>query len=451
MQLEWMVSLSRIEELSRKGNFLLARTQVQPLLSLPVPSAAEASRLGFILQSCGDVNQAMNFFFRAMTLEPKKAIHAFNYAVVCRNAGHIDEAEKFLNQSIALKPDDGEAYYIRSTLRKQSPENDHIDELCRLFSSSYQTPQNKIYYGFALAKEYEDLEDYDQSFAFLQLGAKLKRSSFHYDVDVDIAAMKKIARTFSDIPSRNKPPAQDARQPIFVVGLPRSGSTLIEQILSMHTQVVSMGELEVFSQEIQTMISRSHQRPLSKGLMIDEAANLNMSELGTRYLEAVFARKAVEQRFVDKMPLNFLNIGLIMQALPQASVICIQRDAMDNCYAIFKTLFEMGYPFSYNQSELGRYYRAYQKLMAHWQKKFPHRIHTVTYEQLVESTEEEVRAMLDFCGLPWEQNCLDFQRNSSAVYTASASQVRQPIYSSSVGRWRHYQKQLEELSVSIGY
>ena len=237
-----------------------------------------------------------------------------------------------------------------------------------------------------------------------------------------------------------------SKEPIFIVGLPRSGTTLVERIIGSHSTVYSAGELNEFAYALMGNSKKQFAgQKMSKMGLVDRSLSLNLKQLGESYIQSTRPRTGHTPYFIDKLPLNYLYCGLIHAAIPNAKIILLQRNPMDVCYAVYKTLFTSPYPFSYDLKELGSYYLAYRRLMDHWKSTLGELMLTVDYEQLVYSQEEQSRRIVEYCGLPWEDACLDFQNNKSASSTASSVQVRQPIYTSSIGQWRNYQQQLEPL------
>jgi hypothetical protein len=228
--------------------------------------------------------------------------------------------------------------------------------------------------------------------------------------------------------------------------MPRTGTTLVERILGSHSQVFPAGELSNFSLELIALVRKATRgRRLSRVEFVAASATVDFRTLGEAYLAATRPLRDTRPRFIDKLPFNFLYAGLIHLALPKAKIVNLQRHPMDTCYAVYKQLFRDAYPFSYDLDELGPYYIAYHQLMRHWNEVMPGVIHTIRYETLVAGLEEESRRLLAYCNLPWEDQCLRFHENRQASTTASATQVRQPVYSSSIGKWRRYERQLEPL------
>jgi hypothetical protein len=244
--------------------------------------------------------------------------------------------------------------------------------------------------------------------------------------------------------------AEEEGGPIFIVGLPRSGSSLVERILSSHSQVFSAGELDCFALGLTDAVRRAGEREhIPREELVAISATLDFAALGRDYLARARAVSGARGRFIDKMPLNYLYCALIRRALPQARIIHVFRQPMAAAYAMYKTLFKNGYPFSYDLGEIARYYAAYRRLMAHWRVTLPGVIHEQNYESLIADQRGETRRLLEHCGLEWEDACIAFHRNPAPITTASASQVRRPLYDSSVAQWRHYEPQLADLKAAL--
>jgi hypothetical protein len=239
-------------------------------------------------------------------------------------------------------------------------------------------------------------------------------------------------------------------EPIFIIGLPRTGTTLAERILASHSEVFAAGELNNFAMRMMQQVrKKTGTQNLSRQALVKKSAELDSKDLGQAYLDSTRPLTGHSPHFVDKMPLNFLYAGLIHMALPQARIIHMVRNPMDSCYAIYKRLFQDAYPWSYDLDEIAAYFLAYRRLMAHWDEAMPGVIYRLAYEDLVTDPENTARELLRFCSLPWQPQCLRFDENKAATTTASASQVRQPVYTSSVQRWRDYKQQLAPLAAKL--
>jgi len=389
---------------------------------------------------CGQHEAASRCFERSVALQPANPFYLYNLATSHTAMGDLDKAEALFTKTIRLRPDDYGAWLNRSVLRKQTADKNHVRELKFVKSHLADTDPGQIPVCYALAKELEDLGDYDESFAFLQEGAVRRRQNLQYDVQEDADAMSLIAETFGPDLFQRKAGAAAIEQPIFILGLPRSGTTLVDRIVSSHSQVTSLGEHNMLAINLMLEIGSSGQ--MNKTELIHKSASIRFAALRERYLSSVAGFGCTAPRLVDKTPLNFLYIGLIHLAMPGARIIHLRRNPMDSCYAMYKTLFRAGYPFSYSLQDVGRYYIAYRQLLDHWRNTLPGSFLDVDYENLIASQESETRRILNYLELPWEEDCLQFHRHTGPAATASAAQVRQPIYSSSVGLWRKYARQL---------
>jgi tetratricopeptide (TPR) repeat protein len=431
-----------LRALRRQSEALEIANTVRPLLN---SDAAALDLLGTFYSLSGDQRLALEAYDRALQLAPRNIPITFNRATVRRFLGQLAAAEDDYDHVIAGRQNDYEAYKNRSDLRKQTGERNHVAELERLLARGISDWRGEVQIRFALAKELEDLGEYDRSWTFLDQGSRLRRRHLKYDIDRDVETVSWIINAFPEGPS----PAVKgfpSQEPIFIVGLPRSGTTLVERILGSHSSVYSAGELNDFSQAlVDAVVTAAGTRSIPRQELVARSANLDFEALGRDYLERTRPATRGTPHFTDKMPLNYLYCGIIRRALPNARIVHLTRHPLAVCYAIYKTLFKDGYPFSYDLGEIGRYYTSYRKLMDHWRATLPGVIHDLSYEQLVSDQEGETRRLLEFCGLEWEEACLSFHRNPSPTTTASATQVRQSLYDSSIAQWRHYAPQLEGL------
>ncbi len=406
--------------------------------------------IGTLYSRGNDQQRALAAYDQAVALAPGNAHFLFNRAAVRRFLGALAQAEADYDRVIALKPADYEAYKNRSDLRTQTPERNHIAELESLVARQPDW-RAAVQLHYALAKEYEDLGDYRRSFSRLQRGARIRREHLRYDIATDVATVDWIIQAFpaakAEAAQHACADAPGAAAPIFIVGLPRSGSTLVDRILSSHSMVSSAGELKAFALAIVDAVRlQSGRSQMSRRELVAASASLDFAALGRDYLERARSAGASGVRFTDKMPLNYLYCGLIRRALPNARIVHVSRSPMAACYAMYKTLFEDAYPFSYDLAELAKHYLAYRRLMEHWQLTMPGAIFSLSYEALIADQLGQTRRLLDFCGLEWQEACAQFHQNPLATTTASAVQVRRPMYDSSVSQWRHYEAQLADLS-----
>jgi len=436
----------------RHGDLGAAAVAVRQLSALSVAGGgAEGARaqaeLGDLWSLLADYPAAHQCYTRAIELAPSEPRYWFNRAAVRRFLGQIEAAEADYDQVIALTPGDAQAYLNRSELRPQTRERNHVTGLERALAAGPDNWRHEVPLRYALAKEYEDIGEYTLSWQHLSAGANLRRRHLQYDPRLDLATVDWIREAFP-ADSCGSPGAASS-EPIFILGMPRTGSTLVDRILGSHPEVYSAGELPDFSLAIVAAVQQRRGRKVSRQELIAGSAELDFAALGQDYLRRTRPRTGHTPYFTDKLPLNYLYCGLIARALPRSRIVHVTRGPMATCYSMYKVLFDRGYPFSYDLHELADHYLGYRRLMAHWQAVLPGRIIEIAYEDLVADTEREARRLLDALALPWQPRCLDFDKNPAPLATASAAQVRRPIYSSAVSIWRNYESQLAPLAARL--
>ena len=442
--------LQRALCIGKLGDTATLEPLVAELAARKLATAYQHSTLGMLYTQLEQREDAVACYERAATLEPDRAKHHYNIAALQRSLGDIEQAEANFDRAIELDPGDWEAIKVRSELRKQAPDDNHIEALEALLDKGIADPRGEVHVCYALAKELEDLGEPQRSFGYLKRGADKRRSLMRYDVQRDIDTMVAIRETFTAERLAESHAGSDNSEPIFIVGMPRTGTTLVERILGSHSQVYSAGELGNFATVLmQQLQGQVNGPPPARDELVRLSATLDFAALGDAYIESTRPFTGRTPRFIDKLPLNFLYIGLIRLALPNASIVSVRRHPLDTCYAVYKQLFVDAYPFSYDLVELARYYAAYDKLMRHWCTVLPDAVHTIRYESLVDDFEPEVQRLLECCGLDFEEACLRFHESRTASTTASTVQVRQPVYRSSVGKWRQYRAQLAPLIAAL--
>ncbi|MBS0366321.1 MAG: sulfotransferase [Proteobacteria bacterium] len=402
--------------------------------------------LGTLFSFCDEPARAIKLFDSAVILRPDNMAYRYNLATAQRMTGDMEAAEASLDAVIARKPDDWGSYYTRAGLRTQTPARNHIDAMLRALGSGPPHWSAEVPMCFALAKELEDIGDYARSFALLKRGCDLQRAHMTYDVVSDIATIDRIIERHDGSALSLTDRGFESPECIFVFGLPRSGTTLVERILSAHSQVYGAGELPTFPCQVVQAVKERSGTVVPKFELVELSLKVDPYELGQRYVSETRPQTGHTSKFVDKLPLNYLYAALIRRALPRARMVALVRSPMDSCYAMYKTLFTGAYPFTYDLSDLGRYYCAWHRLMRHWQSVLGEALLVIRYEELVANQEVVSRNIFRHCGLDWEDASLMFHQQDHPVATASAVQVRRPIYASSVGRWRHYAVQLAELA-----
>lgn len=408
--------------------------------------------LASVMRDCQQMEQAYELLLQALQLAPEHVGLLYDVAMAEYHLNKPDAGETHLATLLQQAPYHAGALHLRSALRTQRAENNHIDDLQRRLSEGPQQPQLIAAANYALAKELEDLGNYEESVPALEAGARAYRSTLGYESDRELAAHADIRNTFDRDRFVALPSGCGAEQPIFVVGMPRTGTTLAERIIATHSQAVSIGEFtefpRLYGQRLQAQLEHSANSSPSEA-----ALHIDFAELGQAYCTAARDLAGEVPAFVDKLPFNFLYCGYILAALPNAKLIHLVRDPLDTCYAIYKTLFFGAYSFSYDLDELASYYISYHQHMAHWRTVMPGKILDVHYEDLVRDPENQARRIIDWCGLPWEATVLDFHRRKDAALTASAMQVRQPMHTGSIGSWRRAEalfKPLQERFAAAG-
>ena len=390
---------------------------------------------------CADHESALRCYQKAVTLWPESSEYHSAVSAAHVATGDLDAAETHLDRAISLNPRDFEAHRNRATLKKQTRDGNHIDELESLHAAGVGSAAAQSQLCYALAKEYEDLGDDETSFRWLKRGADARRSVLQYKVEEDVAVVRRLIAAFDKDLLERDDASCDEQGPVFVLGLPRSGTTLVDRILSSHSQVDSLGEINNFAFAMMHCVGQA----ADKLKLIDLSTTIDFSLLGRRYVDGTRSYGAEGPYLIDKMPRNYLYVGLIRKALPNAKIVHIERNPMDSLYGMYRTLFRSAYPFSYDFDDLAQYYVAYRELVDHWRGVCGDAVHWMQYEELVDDQEAGSRRLIEYCGLDWEPGCLEFYRNRSAVATASSAQVRRPVYREAVGRWRRYKKQLAPL------
>jgi tetratricopeptide (TPR) repeat protein len=412
------------------------------------PDYAEAQcHLGGALHRLGLPEQASAHYRKSLAIRPDYAEAYHGLGIALELLGHFDEAHGAHERAVELAPRRAHFHLALAhsrPFRAGDARLAAIEELTRDQASLSEA--ERIALHFALAKAYADLEQHESSFRHLLEGNALKRRQTDYDEAATRRFFERIQTVFTRELMREKRGGGDHTQaPVFVVGMPRSGTTLIEQILASHSEVFGAGELEEFGKAVASLGEANGASAVFPEIVPTLSADA-LQQLGGSYLDTISASAGPAKRIVDKLPLNFTLVGLIHLALPNARIICARRDPIDTCLSCFSILFRGDQPHTYDLGELGRYYRAYEALMQHWRRVLPEGVLLeVQYEDVVDDLEGQARRMVKYCGLEWQEACLAFHKTSRPVRTASVAQVRQPIYRSSIGRWRPYHHLLQPL------
>jgi tetratricopeptide (TPR) repeat protein len=405
--------------------------------------------LGVVYNQANAYTQAAAVFRRAAARMPSVAHYRFNLATTLLFGGDLTGAEQELEACIELAPTFWKAHLTLASLQRQDDRPDHVERLQRLLVQAGEDQAGQLYLNLALAKEYEKLGDYPRAFEHLARGKAAGRTGRNYSIRRDEVLVEALVRAFPEPVAAGV--GDPSEEPIFVLGMPRSGTTLVERVLSSHPQVYSAGELQNFGVELKRL-SGSRSPYMLDPDTIARGRQVDWRRLGRNYLASTRPATAAKPHFVDKLPHNFLYAGFIAQALPQARIICLRRNPMDTCLSNFRQLFAQTspyYDYSFDLLDTGRYYLLFERLMAHWRRVLPGRILEVEYEELVANQESSTRRLLEHCGLPWHDGCLHFERNPAPVATASAVQVRSPINRASIDRWQKYGPQLAPLQALL--
>jgi tetratricopeptide (TPR) repeat protein len=390
------------------------------------------------MKNLGQHGEALTPARRVVALQPESASAAGLLGSILAEMGSLDDAQTLFRRAVELAPDRPEFGYYVVQMAKVQPGDDVIKVLeAVLPRAAALAERDQCLLHFALAKAYDDIGERDRGFDYLLRGNAIKRSQTAYDEAGTLRAIARIPRVFTpELMTACQNLGDPSPAPVFIVGMPRSGTTLVEQTLASHAAVFGAGERNELSQAVRRLRnegSGTAAYPEAVRGMTAEA----FRRMGTQYVAALQALAPEAARVVDKTPGNFLYLGLISAILPNARIIHVMRDPVDTCLSCFSKLFWGEQPFSYDLAELGRYYRSYQHLMAHWRSVLPAgAMLEVQYETMVEDFETQARRIVAHCGLQWDSACLQFYKTSRPVQTASMVQVRQPIYHTSVGRWR---------------
>ncbi|MBC8284603.1 MAG: tetratricopeptide repeat protein [Nitrospinae bacterium] len=402
---------------------------------------------GVVLDELDMPDAALEVFKRSVELDPNSAVAQLEMGVVYQRLGDRDKARSSLKKAIQLFPGFADAHRRLTRTRKHTVYDDEIREMEDLFVNPDSRDEDKMLLAFGLGEAFENLGQFERSFEYYSTGNLLNRKTYSYDVSDDEAYFQKMSRTFSSsfFSSRKETGLAD-ETPIFILGMPRSGTSLVEQILASHPDVHGSGELDYLSEMCAEMNQQG--KNTFPECFLDLAPERHI-ELGREYVEKLRRESKTERLITDKMPNNFIYIGLIWTILPKATIIHCNRNPMDTCFSIYKNFFSGSLNFAYNLEELGRYYQLYLKYINHWRGLFPDKLIEVHYEQMVENPDKKIRELLTSCGLPFHEDCLNFHKSGRSVKTVSNYQVRKPVYQSSVDSWKRFEAQLEPLSKAI--
>ena len=412
-----------------------------------LPAALDAIGV-FLVMQAADYARALEIYDRAVQCSPADRALRHKRAWVELLLGYFDRATADFEAILAASPGDADALKWLADLGRQSRESNRIAAMQAALAAAAPDSTQAATLHFALAKSYEDLGEYEKSWRHLAAGNRLERARFKFDSKLDRAAMERVIAGFPQI--ETEAADNTGESPIFIVGLPRSGTTLVERIIGGHSLVHAAGELQALPEAVRLASQRVLGKP---GRGLELAASLPRLDAGLiarEYLAKTRTMHGERPRFIDKQPINFYYCPLILRAFPRARIVHLTRHPMAVCYAIYKVRFqEGGLRFAYDLSEIGEFYLGYRRMMAHWHEVLPGRILDVAYEDVVRALEPTTRRILDYLGLPFEARCLEFHRNPAPSTTSSVVQVRRGLYDTSLAQWQHYAEHLAPLAAQL--
>ncbi|MEP2102385.1 MAG: sulfotransferase [Parasphingorhabdus sp.] len=446
------VRIDYIQILRKRQKFAEALQQSEALYQRDPENPVFQSLFAIESMQTGDYQHALDLFDKVLQKLPGDPVTLTSRGHALKTFGRHEEAVLSYQKSFESDPGYGDAYYGLANLKTYHFRDEELSLMESQEQGNQLSYQNRIHICFALGKAYEDRKDYDTSFGYYQRGNELKRVQSRYDADQMTAELNsQIKACTPALFEQQSGKGHDAPDPIFILGLPRAGSTLLEQILASHSQIDGTLELP----NILSLAHRLRRRKQASNdsLYPDNLQDLDAAQLcdmGQEFIDSTRIHRQAAPYFIDKMPNNFRHIGLIKLILPNAKIIDARREPMACCFSGFKQLFAEGQEFTYGLNEVGRYYSDYVRLMDHWEMVLPGAVLRVQHEDVLDDLEGQVRRMLDYLGLPFEQACIDFYKTKRAVRTASSEQVRQPITKASVDLWRYYESHLQPLKEALG-
>ena len=443
------IRLDYIDALRRRQKFARSRGEAEALHARDPDNPLFQSQLAIESLQTGDYDRALGLFEQVLDRLPRDPATLTSRGHALKTMGRQDRAVESYRAAFDARPDHGDAYYALANLKTYNFSDDEMARMHAQVDRPDLAFMDRVHLSFALGKAHEDRKDYGEAFRFYREGNDLKRAQTRYSAD---AMSEELARQrdacTKELFASKQGAGHDAPDPIFILGLPRAGSTLLEQILASHSQVDGTLELPNILSLAHRLRGRSAARSRYPAVLHDLSEE-QLTTFGEQYITDTRIHRQGAPYFIDKMPNNFRHIGLIHLILPNATIIDARRDPMDCCFSGFKQLFAEGQEFTYGLEEIGRYYADYVRLMDHWDDVLPGRVLRVQHEDVLDDLEGQTRRMLDHIGLPFEQACLDFHKTERAVRTASSEQVRRPINRSGQGAWKPFEPYLDPLKEAL--
>ena len=423
------ISYKKLKQYKKAEDYLLRAIEINPNYVNAMVN------IGNVKNETYFFDDAIKYYKKAIELNNKLPLIYLNLATVYQTINKIDESKKYLIEALNIDETFTIADQKLSMLEKYDIKNLHLQKMInKLNSEKLNVTQNK-YLCFGISKAFKDLKDYQNSFKYLKRGNELQRKSLNYDIEFHRSLSKKIKLIFSKINFKDFEKTSEGKNQIFILGMPRSGTTLIEKIISSHSKVSTISESNFIPEKVHGFLNKD----------FDELKKILNSSFQNKYYQFIKSFNIKDEIVVDKTLTNFWYLGFIKILFPESKIIHISRNPKDNCLSIFENLFDYPEGWNWDQEELAEYYLIYQDLMKFWSKLFENSIYNIKYEDVILNTNTKIKELINFCGLEWEEACLNFHENNNPIKTVSFNQANKPIYKSSLEKHKLYEKELDIL------